>query len=171
MTAKPDHPKDLYAVVGELVMISNAIDHLLNQVVIEACHLEKSPMLEPIVATLDPPRKIEILRSWAKHIINDAEWEKGITSFCDKAESVYRQRNIVCHMTASLVGDTWTFKPTAAAKLLNKLDLENKTLNEFPFNDIKGAISKGEVTLGTGVDLLKKLERVNAERVRRRAIP
>ena len=46
-TANSDYT-ELYAVVGELVMIANAVDHLLNQLVIEALHLEKSPMLESV---------------------------------------------------------------------------------------------------------------------------
>ena len=155
--AEPDHTK-IYAVVGELVMIANAIDHLLNQLVIEALHLEKSPMLEPLVAMLDARQKIEMLKSRAKHI-NNAVWKKAITGFCDKTESVYRQRNIVCHMPASLVGDKWKFRPVTAVKILNKLDLENETLHEFSFNDIKAAVSTGEAALGAGVVLLENLKK------------
>ena len=139
-------------------MIANAVDHLLNQLVIEALHLEKSPMLESVVATLDPRQKIEMLKARAK-LINNADWKKGIRGFCDKAESLYRQRNIVCHTPAYLDGDTWKFKPVATAKLLNKLDLEKKTLSEFPFDGIKGAIATGEAALGTGVNLLENLKR------------
>jgi hypothetical protein len=157
MTAEPDHTK-LYAVVGELVMISNAIDHLLNQIVIEALHLKKSVMLEPILAELDPRRKIEILKSRAK-LFGDTDWNKGITRFCDKTESVFKQRNIVCHTPAFFDGDTWAFKPFAAVKLLNKLDLKNKTLNNFSLNDIKTAISTGEAALGIGANLLENLKR------------
>lgn len=166
-TANSDYT-ELYAVVGELVMIANAVDHLLNQLVIEALHLEKSPMLEPLVAMLDARQKIEMLKSRAKHIKN-ADWKNAITGFCDKAESVYRQRNIVCHTPASLVGDKWKFRPVTAAKLLNKLDLENKTLHEFPFNDIKAAIAMGEAALGTGVNLLENLKKFQPWLAKRRA--
>jgi hypothetical protein len=130
MNDTPDHSKT-YAVVGELVMIANAIDHLLNNVLIEVLGLESSPLLEPVIATLEPARKIEILKSRAKHI-NNSDWKKGVTGFCDKADSVYRQRNIVCHTPAFPEGDTWKFKPVAAAKVLNKIDLEKKALEGFP---------------------------------------
>jgi hypothetical protein len=165
--AKSDYT-ELYVVVGELVMIANAVDHLLNQLVIEALHLEKSPMLEPVVATLDPRQKIEILKSRAK-LINSADWKKGITGFCGKADALYRQRNIVCHTPAYPDGDTWTFKPIAAAKLLNRLDLEKKALSEFPFDDTKAAIATGEAALGTGVDLLDNLKRLQPWLSKRRA--
>jgi len=165
MNDTPDHSKT-YAVVGELVMIANAIDHLLNNVLIAVLSLKPSPLLEPVIATLEPARKIEILKSRAKHI-NKPDWKKGVTSFCAKAESVYRQRNIVCHTPAFPEGDTWKFKPVAAAKLLNKLDLENKALEGFPFSDIKAAITTGEAALGAGVSLLQNFARANEERRRR----
>ncbi len=168
MDEKSDHTKT-YAIVGELVMMANAIDHLLNLVLIEAFSLEKSPMLEPVIATLDPRQKIEMLKSRAKHINHDG-FKKMIKALCDKAESVFRQRNIVCHTPASLVGNTWTFRPVAAVKLLDKLDLEKKTSRDFPLNDIKTAISTGEAALGTGVTLLANFQNMNAERVKRDAL-
>jgi hypothetical protein len=129
MNDTPDHSR-IYAVVGELVMIANAIDHLLNNALIEVLNLEPSPLLEPVIATLEPARKIEILKSRAKHI-NNPDWKKASQAFCAKAESVYRQRNIVCHTPAFPEGDTWKFKPVAAAKLLNKLDLETRPSKAF----------------------------------------
>ena len=53
MNDTPDHSR-IYAVVGELVMIANAIDHLLNNALIEVLNLEPSPLLEPVIATLEP---------------------------------------------------------------------------------------------------------------------
>jgi hypothetical protein len=150
-------------------MIANAIDHLLTNVLIAVLSLEPSPLLEPVIATLDPSRKIEILKSRANHIINPA-WKKSVTGFCDKAESVYKQRNIVCHTLAFLEGETWKFKPVAAVKLLNKLDLENMVAAEFPFNDIKAAITTGEAAFGAGASLLQNFARSNAELARRRAL-
>jgi hypothetical protein len=67
MNDTPDHSKT-YAVVGELVMVANAIDHLLSNVLITVLSLETSPLLEPVIATLDPSRKIEMLKNRAKHI-------------------------------------------------------------------------------------------------------
>jgi hypothetical protein len=74
---------------------------------------------------------------------------------------VYRQRHIVCHTPAFLDGDTWKFKPMAAAKLLNKLDLQKKTVEEFPLNDIRAAISTGEAALAAGVNLHQNFARAS----------
>jgi hypothetical protein len=50
-------------------------------------------MLEPVVATLEPRQKMEMLKRRAKHI-NSPDWKRAnYRLFCDKAESVYRQRN------------------------------------------------------------------------------
>jgi hypothetical protein len=124
MTEDNKEPRntEAFAVVGELVMISSALDHLLNNVLIEVLDLGVAPLLEPVVATLDPARKVEILKERAAHI-TAKDWQKGITKFCDKVESVFRQRNIACHTPPVLEAGIWTFKPVAAAKLLKKLDL------------------------------------------------
>jgi hypothetical protein len=64
MTEDDKAPRNVeaFTVVGELVMISSAIDHLLNNVLIEVLDLGGASLLEPVVATLDPPRKVEILK-------------------------------------------------------------------------------------------------------------
>lgn len=164
--APVDHTST-FAVIGELVMISNAIDHLLNQIVIATFSLERTPLLEPVIATLDARQKIEMIKSRTKIIKKSIDWKRGFTQFCDKAESVYRQRNIVCHTPAVLEGDIWSFKPTTVVKMFSKLDIEKKTLKEFPFNDIKAAIKTGEAALGEGMNLLDNLAKFNAERKRR----
>ena len=84
-TANPDY-SELYAVVGELVMIANAVDHLLNQLVIEALHLEKSPMLESVLATLDPRQKIEMLKGRAK-LINTLAGKRASRDFATRRKS------------------------------------------------------------------------------------
>ena len=49
--------QELFATVGELVLISTALDHLLNRVLIAVLHLGDAPLIEPVVATLDATRK------------------------------------------------------------------------------------------------------------------
>ncbi len=94
--ARAQRVKENYAVVGELVLMSTGLDFLLNRVLMAVLDLGTSRMIEPVVATLDPTRKLEILKERAAHIAN-ADWKKGVTKFCDKVESVFRQRNIACH--------------------------------------------------------------------------
>ena len=156
-----------FATVGELVMICNAIDHLLNQVIIATFSLERTPLLEPVIASLDARQKIEMIKSRAKIIKKSVSWKKGFMNFCNKAESVYKQRNIVCHTPAALEDDRWSFKPITVVKMFSKIDLQNKTLKEFPFNDIVDAIKTGEAALGEGTVLLENLATFNAELKRR----
>src|SRR5258708_5522892 len=56
-----------YGVVGELILLATALDHQLNHVLIQVLHLAESPMLEAVVATLDPVRKIEMLKQPSKY--------------------------------------------------------------------------------------------------------
>lgn len=55
----------------------------------------------------------------------------------------------------------------AAAKMLKKLDIKEKKLKHFSFDDLRTAISTGESPLGLGVNLVENFKRVNAEAVRR----
>ena len=122
-------------------------------------------MLEPVIATLEPARKIEILKSRAKHI-NKPDWKKASQASVPRPICLSATQYRLPHPGFS-EGDTWKFKPVAAAKLLNKLDLENKALEGFPFSDIKAAITTGEAALGAGVSLLQNFARANEERRRR----
>lgn len=177
MTAKMvpanDPNKDAYAVVGELVLISTALDHLLNRVLIAVFDLGvfdlgDALLLESVVAELDPKRKVEILKGRARHI-SAGDWKKGVIKFCDKVESVFAQRNIACHTPAALEGQVWTFKPVAATKLLKNLDFSEKKLRRFSVDDLKEAIAIGEAALGAGMNLIEDFGRVKAEANRRAA--
>lgn len=168
-TPTHDPNKDVYAVVGELVLISSAIDHMLNHVLITVLDLGEGPWLESVIATLDTNRKVEILKARAAHMPS-GDWKKGITKFCNKVESVFAQRNIACHTPPVLEGGVWTFKPVAAAKMLKNLDLTAKALRPFSLNDIKTAITTGEATLGAGMDLIDNFTRANVKIKQRRAV-
>lgn len=159
---KADRNTEAFAVVGELVMLSTALDHLVNNVLITVLALGTAPMLEPVVATLDPSRKIEILRARAGHM-PDNDWKRGVTKFCDKADSVFKQRNIACHTPPLNVNGTWSFTPVAAAKLLKRINLTTKKSEPVHLNDFKAAISTGEAALGAGVELIENYQRLNAE--------
>ena len=135
-----DPNKEAFAVVGELVMISTALDGLLNRVLITVLDLGDAPLLEPVIATLDTTRKIEILKARAAQISGTrhaTEWKKRLKQFSDKVESVYRQRNIACHVPPVLEAGVWSFRPSAAAKLLKSLNIETKSLREFSLNDLR----------------------------------
>jgi hypothetical protein len=169
----PDPNKEAFAIVGELVMISAALDDLLNRVFISALHLGDAPLVEPVIATLDPARKTEILKARAAQIRgarNATDWKKHLKQFCDKVESVYRQRNIACHTPAVLHEGVWSFRPSAAAKLLKNLDIDAKTLRNSSLNDLKIAIATAETALAEGNTLIENFQRTNAELNRRSAM-
>jgi hypothetical protein len=51
--------------------------------------------------------------------------------------------------------------------MLKKLDIEQKKLKHFSFDDLRTAIRTGESALGLGVNLVDNFKRVNAETARR----
>jgi DNA-binding XRE family transcriptional regulator len=157
-----------YSVVGELVLLTTALDHQLNHVLIQVLHLADSPMLEAVVATLDMNRKIEMLKARAKHISN-AAWQKPLQTHLDKLEQVSSWRNIACH--TALIPDKEhgaVFAPAAAAKLLKNLQLgENPTSKQIPIAEFTPKIKLGESALFEGQVLIQNFERMNAERLKR----
>src|SRR5271163_2314061 len=141
--------QDNYAIVGELVVISNTLDYLLTNVLIEILDLGSSFMLHPVIQTLDPVRKIEILKGSAKLGLG-----KGVSSFLKKADVVFKNRNIACHM--QLVCDNkgeWVLTPSAAAKVFRSVDLENRRIKRVSLNTLKNAITDAEAALKDGSQL------------------
>lgn len=160
--------KSAYGVVGELVLIFSALDHQLNHVLMQILHLSESPMLEPVIASLDMSRKVEMLKGRSKHVAQQ-NWRKPIMAYLDKLEVVSRVRNLACH-TPLIPDDKHgaVFAPAAAAKLLKSLRLgENVTVERTPISKIKSAITLAERALGEGQSLIYNFQRLNSERERR----
>lgn len=157
-----------YNVVGELVLITNALDHQINHVLIQMMHLMPSPMLEPVVASLDLSRKIEMLKERTKYI-EQPNWKKPVLSYTEKVERVAKSRNIACH-TVLIPDDTYgaVFVPTAAAKLLKSLRLEeNPVVERTPIGKLQQQIKLAESALFEGQELIQNFARANAERTKR----
>lgn len=74
-TGGTDYSKDAYAVVGELVLISSALDFLSNRLLIVVLDLGDSVMLDAVIATLDTSRKVEILKGRSGHM-PATEWKR-----------------------------------------------------------------------------------------------
>ena len=166
--AEIERSREAFAVVGELVMLSTALDWQLNRVLMKVLDLGESLMIEPVVATLDAARKVEILKARAGQMPKNT-WSKGVLKYLERVEAVFRQRNIACHTPPVLKDGVWTFKPVAAAKLLKKIDLKNETVTPSLIEDFRGAIKTGEAALGDGVNLEENFARVNVEKKRRDA--
>jgi transcriptional regulator with XRE-family HTH domain len=157
-----------YAIVGELVLITTALDHQLNHVLIQVLPLAESPMLEAAIATLDMVRKIDMLKARLKHI-SQLNWRKPVLAYLDKLERISKWRNIACHTV--LIPDNKhgaVFAPAAAAKLLKTLELgESSAAKRVPISDLKSAITLAESTLGEGENIIQNFRKVNTERVKR----
>jgi transcriptional regulator with XRE-family HTH domain len=157
-----------YGVVGELVLLANALDHQLNHVLIQVMHLVESPMLEAVVATLDTVRKIEMLKERSKFIAQ-SRWQKAVIAYVDKIERVWKWRNVACH--TPLIPDEQhgaAFVPTAAAKLLKSLQLGKEPVaKRVPYGDLKSTITLGESALADGFALIENFQKLNAERKKR----
>lgn len=168
-----DTPEEInrkaYAIVGELVLTSNALDYLLTDAVIAVMDLEHTPLLFPVVHTLDPSRKIEMLKSRAK-LVEKPDWRKGIEAFTDKVEAVFKFRNIACHATPKLEDGKWFLTGLSAAKIFKNIDLEEKVAKPTPIEDLQAAIKVAEDALGKGQNVVNNFKNLNAE-MRKRGKP
>lgn len=156
------------ATVGELILISNALDYAMAEVLIDVIQLTRSEMLLPLVMTLDPARKIEILKARADHI-SQPDWKKGITGFVKKAEKVFKYRNIAAHTQPILENGVWFLRPVAAAKLLKNLNVEEKSLAATSMAELREAISVAEVALGDSENIRANFRRAAGELARRKS--
>jgi len=164
--ALTDNHKNVFAIVGELVMSSCGIDWQLNRVLIEVLDIGGPLLVEPVVATLDTRLKIEMLKERAKHISQD-DWRKGVNKYCDKVEKVFKIRNIVCHTPAVLKENVWTFKPVAAAKMFKNIDLANVGVKQLSMQEVSSAVITAREALGAGENLIENFQRFNTEKRRR----
>jgi transcriptional regulator with XRE-family HTH domain len=159
--------KAAYAVVGEIVLLVTALDHQLNHVLMQILSLTDSPMLEAVIATLDTPRKIEMVKARSKHIAQPT-WRKPVTTYVDMLERISKWRNIACH--TPLIPDAKhgaVFAPTAAAKLLKTLDVQDPTSRRIPYGELKPALELGGMALGAGENLIENFRNMNEARVTR----
>lgn len=167
-TDDPEWRKAL-SLVGEIVQLASALDHQLTHVVISILHLTNSPLLEPVIATLDSSRKVEILKGRAKHI-KQHEWRKPIEKYVDLVEQVNKARNIACHSQLLRNDSRFEFSSSQAAKLFKGLKLEDvPTVERTPLETIATNILTAEKALGSGQNLMENFERFHQELERRRS--
>ncbi|MGX9426413.1 MULTISPECIES: hypothetical protein [Bradyrhizobium] len=150
--------KNAYATIGEMVLLYTALDHQLNHIIIEVMYLSTSPMLETIVATLDPRQKIEILKSRAAHL-RQPNWKKAVKAHADQLERVAKIRNAVCHtpLVPNKKGDGFEFAPQAATKLLKSMTVRSKddySITRLTLDDVQEAKTLAIKALGSGEDIL-----------------
>ena len=158
--------REMYAIVGELILIANALDHQLNRICISLFDLPDAPMVEPIVASLDSARKIEIIKAYASRL-KSQDWKKGLKSHAKAVEVINSARNAAAHSVLSIKQDGAVLTSPAAAKLLKAIDLQTKTADTIQIDDLRSSIKKAEATLGSGENVIENLARLQIERRRR----
>lgn len=157
----------VYAIVGELVLIASALDYQLAEIMVAAVNLGSSPMILPVIFTLDAARKAEILKRRAELITAD-DWRKNLIRHVEKVERIFRYRNLACHTPPRLENGKWILKPAAAAKMLKEIDLDTKTLDGFKIEDLREAITLAEETYANGLKIVENFQRTAAEFEKRR---
>lgn len=151
-----------YELVGELVLLTCLLDRQLSLLLIEVFHLGNAVAIEPMIATLDISRKIEILKERRKHI-KAIDWKKTLEKYCDMLERVVKFRNIAAHSVPCFDGKEWTFRPNAAAKLLKNIDLDSKKVKTIGVSELIPVIEVGREALQRGEGLLMNFRRVHEE--------
>lgn len=151
---------DGYALVGELILTASMIDYQLNKILIKAMHLHETELLEPVVASLDIQRKIEMLKKRADLFQNE-KWKNKLKNLCEKAEYVQNRRNVACHSVPFLKDGTWYLVHVTAAKILKKIKSNGENPQMLMINDLKYAIETGREVFSLIQDALQNLTVLN----------
>jgi hypothetical protein len=148
------------------VLLYSGLDHQLNLIIIEVTHLAQSPMLEAVVATLDPRQKIEILKARAEHV-RQPDWKKALKTHADRLERVAKVRNTACHVP--LIPNKATgeleFAAAAASKLLKGMKIkasDDYTVDRPSLQRVKEVIEIGGKALAGGEDILMNFAKARA---------
>jgi hypothetical protein len=166
MTGEERLEREAFAIVGELVLVTTALDSLVNRIVIELLNLGTSGLLEPVVATLESNRKIEIIKERASLIANP-EWKRHVRKFAKRTEQVAAYRNMAAHWRLT-TATPLKLKPFAAAKMFKNLDLTKKQLAGCAITDLQPIIQLARrLLIEDGPNLIENLKRANAELAKR----
>ncbi len=161
--------KDACADIGEIILLSTALDYQLTNLVVEVMHLEYSPMLETVVATLDGRQKIEIIKARARKLTAQ-DWKKALLDYVEKIEKTNRVRNTAAH-TALLPAKNdsgFEFAPAQASKILKSMTITGREydLKRVSLRDVREAVPVAEQALGDGQVLLENFSKLrNARKI------
>jgi hypothetical protein len=157
--------KDACAHIGEIILLSTALDYQLTEVVIEVMHLEHSPMLETVVATLDSRQKIEMIKARARKLSNK-DWRKALLDYVDKIEKTARVRNAAAHtaLFPTKNANGFEFAPAQASKILKSMKITGReyALERVTLDDVKAAVPVAEQALGDGITVLENFSKLRA---------
>ena len=164
-SAEKKQADDACRIVGELILISSALDHQFNKIVVALLSLGAKDFVEPVVATLDMPRKLEMVKGYMKHM-SPSTWHDPIKRHVEAIESVSKQRNLAAHSVLNFQDGKAILTSSAATRILRALDMKTKTINVIHLQPIVDAIRRAERALREGQILLLELQRLERERAR-----
>ena len=148
-----------YPVIGELIVATSALDRQMNLICIALLTLHESPMLEPLVATLDLVRKIEILKAYSALMRKQTKWKSAMKKHSESLEKINRVRNIAAHSFLGLYNGRPILRQTGTAKLMKSIDLAQNRAEHVELSVLQDAIKLALETLMSGDVLRQNLER------------
>lgn len=160
--------KRAYAVIGELMLTATMLDHQLNRICILFFSLTQAPMLEPLIASIDTVRKIEVLKLYASKL-KKSDWSDNLKKHAKRVEAINRDRNTAAHSIMGFQGGKVIFYSAAATKLLKSINSARPAADYVDLAKLENAVLKGRETFASGENLLQNLERVEEARAKFRA--
>ncbi|MCW8283460.1 hypothetical protein K7A42_21410 [Agrobacterium sp. InxBP2] len=159
---------EICAVVGRMILMASLLDNQMAEILIDVLTLDRTPNLLPVVATLDPARKVEILKGNLRHM-PEGIWRKELKSYVAGVEAANRARNICGHSMLIERDGKILLASNSAAKLFKGLNRETKTIERVEIDTIRLDIRKAEETFQHGMTVRENFERFAEEfRSRRR---
>lgn len=148
--------------------MASLLDNQMAEILIDVLTLNRTPNLLPVVATLDPARKVEILKANLRHM-PEGIWRKELKSYVAGVEAANRARNICGHSMLIERDGKILLASNSAAKLFKGLNKETKTIERVEIDTIRLDIRKAEETFQHGMTVRENFERFAEEfRSRRR---
>lgn len=133
-----------------------------KRAIIRANSLPETPTQKSIVAEFDARTKIDILRSWKKHIQNKT-WSKPIATWVGHVEEVNRYRNIVAHHQVLIKDGVLILHSEQARKRLKSVK-NSKRVPDKTIADIRKWLQEAAEVYSEGEDVLDNLERLAKKR-------
>jgi hypothetical protein len=149
--------KEACTIVGELMFRVAALDDQLNRICAMANGLRPTATIEALCASIDLPRKVEILRALAKKM-NKPDWRDAIKRHADAVEKINRVRNIAAHSVLVFERGEAVLHSSALAKLLNRVNLPAKTYERVTVKSLVQACKDAQDCLANGDTVLLNLE-------------
>ena len=152
--------EEFFGTIGQLIVMGGILDDQLNTLTSSICHLSGSPMVEPILASIEFGRKCAIVKARCKFIDNTT-WRSAILGYVKKAEKAYVARNIAAHSILSREGDDVVLRPTGAYKLLSGINLEKQDGDKTDISTMKRYVEEGYIAISEGTNLIPQVRALN----------